>query len=77
MKIGTMENYVRQQISAPFVSSCVCTNDLSFKMCVCVLGGQESTQLSRPLLLLLSSYENAVKARSSLKHLNMVRFKYL
>ena len=46
-------------------------------VCVCVLGGQESTQLSRPLLLLLSSYENAVKARSSLKHLNMVRFKYL
>ena len=42
----------------------------------CISGGQESTQLSRSLLLLPSSCENAVKAGSSLKPLKLVRFKH-
>ena len=44
---------------------------------MCISGGQESTKPSRPLLLLLSSCENAIKAGSSLKPLKLVRFKHL
>ena len=43
----------RRQISAPYVSSCIHVNDLSFNMCIS--GGQGSTQLSRPLLLFPSA----------------------
>ena len=44
---------------------------------VCNSGGQESTQLSRPLLLLPSVCEDVVKVGSSLKPLKLVRFKRL
>ena len=44
---------------------------------ICISGGQEFTKSLRPLLLLPSSCENAVKARSSLKPLKLVRFKRL
>ena len=43
---------------------------------LCILGGQGSTQLSRPLLLLPLVCENAVKAGSSFKPLKLVRFKH-
>jgi len=55
------------------------------KLCLCkrpilqgMSGGQESTQLSRPLLLLPSLYENtvSVKARSTLKLVNSTEFSY-
>ena len=53
--------------------NCVCANDLYFK--ICVVQVVKSPQPSRPLVLLLSSCENAVKAGSSLKPLKLVRFK--
>ena len=64
----------RRQISAPSVPSCVHANDLSFKI-MCISGGQGSTHLSRPLLLLSLVRENAVKAGSNFKTLKLVRFK--
>ena len=43
---------------------------------VCILGGQGSTQFSRPLLLLPLVCESAVKAGSTFKPLKLVRFKH-
>ena len=54
---------------------CLCKRAILQDMCIS--GGQESTKLSRPLLLLPSSCENAVKAGSSLKPLKLVRLKRL
>ena len=70
MKIGNMENYVRQQISAPFVSSCVCANDLSFKTCVCF-------GWSRVHTVVKTTVAAPVFTCECLKPLNMVRFKHL
>ena len=51
---------------------CLCERPILQDMCIS--GGQESTQLSRPLLLLPTVCDNAVKAGSSLKPLKFIFF---
>ena len=48
------------------ICSKVCLCERPILQDMCISGGQESTQPSRPLLLLPSSCENAVKAGSGL-----------
>ena len=65
----------RRQISAPSVPSCVCANELSFKICVFeVVKGPHSCQ-DRCYCSCRYVRMVPVKAGSSLKPLKLVRFK--
>ena len=79
MIIGVMRLSYNERAVADFGTICskLCLCERAILQDMCISGGQESTKPSRPLLLLPSSCENAVKAGSSLKPLKLVRFKRL
>ena len=70
---------VQQELcqTADFATICskLCSCEWSILQDMCISGGQECTHLLRPLLLLLSVCENAMKARSSFEPLKLVTFK--
>ena len=66
----------QRQISAPSVPSCVCANDLSFKICVVQVGQESTSRRDRWCCHAPSSCENAVKDGSSLKPQKLVGFKH-
>jgi len=63
-----------QKVEFGTICSKLCLCERPILQDMCISGGQESTQPSRPLVLLLSSCE---KAGSSLKPLKLARFKHL